>query len=422
MPGRTPLEKAPEPDLGSGPIPAARYTSPEWMRREWEGLWTRAWLLGGRESDLAAPGTWLTTEIGPESVLIARGRDRRLRAFHNVCQHRGNRLCARSLGRSDSFVCPYHTWEWHLDGALKRVPDPETFPQGVPADALRLRELPCDTWGGWVWFSLDPAAGPLADWLEPIPAHLDPYRLDRHFPVRDVTIEWDCNWKTSVDAFNETYHVQGIHPQLLRWTDDVNVQIDLYERHSRMLVPFQRLSPRWPDQETITPELAGWMQAAGLDPQAFDGGAADVRGAIQRAKRTLGPRLGFAHWDDLHDDQLTDDFHYLIFPNVTLNVLAEGFLLFRQRPHERDPDRMYWDLQSYVYVPEGREPPPRPVWARHRHGEVELDEVLAQDAANLPNVQRGMHSRGFGGLWLSAQERRIRHFHRVLERQLEQPR
>src|SRR5512143_2320115 len=93
----TPMDKAPEPDLGHELIPKERYTSPEFARLEWQRMWTKVWLLAGRESDLHAPGDYFTFEIGPESVLVVRQPDGAIAARYNVCMHRGNRL--REPGR-----------------------------------------------------------------------------------------------------------------------------------------------------------------------------------------------------------------------------------------------------------------------------------------------------------------------------------
>ena len=185
------------------------------------------------------------TEIGAESIIVVRQADGGVRGFYNVCQHRGNRLrpCGRgSAGSGRTFKCLYHQWEYNLDGSYYRIPDIDTFAQGAPPHGLS--EVKCEEWGSFVWFSMNPEAEPLADFLRPVPEHLDPYHFERMVQTRDITVEWDCNWKASVDAFNESYHVQGIHPQLLWYLHDLDIQIDCYERHSRYLIPFGTLSPR----------------------------------------------------------------------------------------------------------------------------------------------------------------------------------
>lgn len=412
---RTPMERAPEPDLGFEIIPAERYTSAEFMRLEWERMWTKVWLMAGRESDLTEPGDYLTAEIGPESILVVRGADGGLGAYYNVCQHRGRQLRSPGMGHAESFQCPYHRWEWNIDGTLKAVTDLETFTQfrELPCQQYKLSTVQCDTWGGWVWVNMDPGAESLRDYLGIIPEHLDPYHFEEQYLVQDLTIEWDCNWKAAVDAFNEAYHVQGIHQQLLEMLDDYNIEMDMYDRHSRFMIPFGLVSPRYPNQEDLTEPLKDMMRRAGLDPETFTGKMRDVRPALQRAVREQGRALGI-DFSELNDDQMTDDFHYTIFPNVNFNIHARGAAMFKHRPHPTDPNKMYYDIQNYTRIPEGATPPERPEWRQYKHGEISLGLTLDQDADNLPYMQNGMRSRGFQGLTLGRQERRLRHFHKVL--------
>ncbi|MFN9961140.1 MAG: Rieske (2Fe-2S) protein, partial [bacterium] len=91
-----------------------------------------------------------------------RQADGRMRAFYNVCLHRGNRLRPTGISSADSFKCQYHHWEYGIDGRFVRIPDLDTFPQGAPP-CRGLKELPCDVWGGFVWFSLNHEVGPLAE-------------------------------------------------------------------------------------------------------------------------------------------------------------------------------------------------------------------------------------------------------------------
>lgn len=413
-PPPTPREKAPEPDLGSALIPKERYTSPEFARLEWERMWTRVWLLAGREADVANPGDFFVFEIGLESVIVARDRTGALHAHYNVCLHRGNRLCEPGRGHAATLWCRYHGWEWELDGRLRRAPDAEDFGTSLPAD-LRLGALRCATWGGWVWVTMDPAAESLEDHLGVVPAHLAPYRFDEHVLVDDVTLELACNWKTCVDAFNEVYHVQGTHPELLQYSDDVNVQIDLYGRHSRFIFPVGVPSPRLGSPSRVPPLLGDIvLRGVGIDPETFTGGPADVKPAAIAASRRLAEQLGM-DLSALRDDQLLDDYHYTIFPNVTLNVHGRGFWLFRHRPHPSDPNRMLFDFQDYLRWPASLGPRERPPHRTNVDGGTSLGIVLDQDLYNLPRVQAGMRSRAFEGLLLSAQERRIRHFHHTLD-------
>jgi nitrite reductase/ring-hydroxylating ferredoxin subunit len=421
MTARTPLDRSPAPRLGTALVPKERYTSPEFARLETERLWPRVWLLAGLARDLAQTGDYLTFEIGDDSILIVRQADGTLRAHHNVCMHRGNRLREPGRGHARLFVCQFHGWRYGLDGALVEALDADTFPQGCPRDALDLRPVRCDTWAGFVFVTLDPAAAPLRDYLGVLPAHLDPYRLEEMSVVDDWTIEIPCNWKTSLDAFNEAYHIAGTHTDTLPFNDDVDVPIDCWERHSRMILKLGVQSPRLRASRRVNAEIqTHFLARYGIDPSTFTGGPDDVRPAIARAVRTaLAPSLG-ADVSALHDAQLTDDFHYTVFPNVTLNLFGVSAWVFRHRPHPDDPDRMLFDFWDLL-----RAPAQSIERAPHRHvvltDDLVLDlvsgggKLLGQDLYNLPRIQAGMRSRGYAGLHLGNQEVRIRHFHHVLD-------
>jgi phenylpropionate dioxygenase-like ring-hydroxylating dioxygenase large terminal subunit len=416
-PNGTPHEKAPEVDLGTKIIPAERYTSEEFMKLEWERLWTKVWLLGGRSDDMAEPGDYICTDIGKESVLLVRQKDGSVAGFHNVCLHRGNRIVPDeglgSLGEEPVFRCSYHHWAYTPKGKIAHIPDLDTFKQGAPPCG-RIPPVKTGEWGGFVWFSLNPDAEPLEDYLGIIPEHLGPYHFERMVWTRDITVEWDCNWKTSVDAFNETYHVQGIHPQLKWYLDDVNVQYDVYDKHNRYLIPFAAVSPRVQLPSTIPPLIAVIMEQAGMDPAEYEGPITGIRRAVQKYKREHGPEQG-KDYSELSDDQLTDDFHYMIFPNVSMNAHADDLMMFRQRPHATDPNRMYYDIWMFELLPDFEKKPPRPRHQRFKHDDKSIGQVLDQDAFNLPHVQNGMKSDAFPGLWIGEQEIRIRHFHKTIE-------
>jgi len=421
---RTPLEKAPEPEYSDGPIPKSRYTSQEFMQREWDRMWTRSWLLAARESDLAAPGDYTTFEIGPESILIVRQADGTLRAHYNVCLHRGNRLVPPGRGSAGLFRCRFHGWVYGRNGALETVTDEHSFPGGVDRQSHALRPVLCDTWGGFVWINMDPSAGSLVEHLGIIPSHLDAYHFEEQSFINDISLEIDCNWKTCVDAFNEAYHVQATHPDLMTYSDDVDVQVDCYERHSRFIYKLGMVSPRLRNRAEISTTMRDMlMPSHGVDPATFEGDAHDVREAIINAMREKMAALQGIHFDDLHDSQLIDDMHYTIFPNITLNIHARGFWLFRHRPHETDPNRMIFDFWNMIWV-RGIDVP-RPEHIRDRAERFSIadatpgGDVLDEDMANLPQIQAGMRSRSFENLVLSNSERRIRHFHDTLMRTIE---
>ncbi len=430
----TPLEKAPEPDLGTRMIPVERYIDPAFMRVEMERVWSKAWLLAGPECDVREPGDWFTTEIQRESIVVVRADDGALRAFFNVCRHRANRLCTTENGHSRFFECGFHRWQWHLDGSLRHVPEASDFPQGCPAEQLALVSVQVDTWGGFVWINMDPAAAPLRDYLGEIPRHLDPYEFEKMVLVYDETVEWNCNWKTSVDIFSETYHVRGVHPESEWVAEDVGLQVDLYGAHSRFIAPMYITAERVRNGSLALPEpLKAYLKSEGFPADDYAGDLRSLRADVAAFKRAQSADTGL-DFSRLHDDQLTADFHYNVFPNVTFNLFGEQMWVFRHRPHPTDPDRMYFDRMVFNRVPVGAarantaagavdmflqlaqgEIEGRPQHIFYRHGERSSGLLLDQDASCLANVQKGLHSRGCKGLWISHHERRIRNFHRVLD-------
>jgi phenylpropionate dioxygenase-like ring-hydroxylating dioxygenase large terminal subunit len=417
----TPMERAPRPEFGNDPIPKERYTSPAFMQREWEQMWTRTWLLAAFESDLAEPGDYTTFEIGSESVLIIRQQSGEIIARYNVCQHRGNRLREPGMGHASSFTCLYHAWRYGIDGSLEYAQDPETFPQGCPKEKLSLRVVRCERWAGFVFINLDANAEPLRDFLDVIPEHLDPYHFEEMKILDDWTVAVDCNWKTSVDAFNEAYHIAGTHPDTLDINDDVDVPIDCYRRHSRMHLKLAVASPRHPGHGKLNETIREhFLRTAGIDPDTFTGGADDVRPAIARAVREVqGPALG-ADFSELSDAQLVDDFHYTLFPNVTFNIFGRSAWMFIHQPHESDPNKMLFRFVNLLRAPAADIPRPEPAYFTlsddfEREPVGGGGKLLGQDFYNLPRIQRGMRSAGFDGLHLGDPELRIRHFHAALD-------
>ncbi len=206
-----------------GFIPKARYLSPEFAALEQERLWSRVWQVACREEELAEPGAYVEYTIGDQSVLVVRDDDGRVNAFHNACVHRGTALaegCGTFAG--GSIRCPYHGWCYALDGRVTHVVDAHEFGT-LPAD-LRAQPVRAERWGGFVFVNLDPDAEPLLEFLDPLPTLLAPYRMhDMRFRSYLTTV-LPANWKAVVDAFNEGYHVQGLHPQILPWTDDVSIE------------------------------------------------------------------------------------------------------------------------------------------------------------------------------------------------------
>jgi phenylpropionate dioxygenase-like ring-hydroxylating dioxygenase large terminal subunit len=401
-------------------VPKERYVSDEYFRAEIDHLWPRVWLMAGLSSDLRDPGSYFTFDIGTESVIVVRQQEG-VRAFHNVCMHRGRRLREPGMGRTRCFPCPYHGWEWAIDGSLASVPDRETFRDGIPADSSRLREVACAEWAGRVWVFLSADPPPLQDYLAPIAPLIEAYRLEDYALVEDFTLDLPCNWKVCVDAFNEAYHLQSVHPEILGLVDDVNVRTDLFGKHGRLVVPFFVPSPRKKNRDEIDKGLRWMLEGARLEPAEISGSALDMRRKLQRSIRAR-EKAGEIDCSQLTDDQLSDSNHFHVFPNFQLDLYSLSVLSLRARPHPSDPCRMLLDQQRFERAPRGKQRPRRPAHQRFDYGSGSLGTVTDQDMYNLVRVQQGMQSSGFEGLVLGDQEQLIHHMHRTLDTYVPWPR
>ena len=427
--------KQPEVDNGVAVAGKEGYFSREYMQREWDKLWTRSWLIAGIESDIQEVGDFFLFSIRDESIIVTRTEEG-IKAFYNVCSHRGARLVWDERGNRKVFVCPFHSWSFHNNGTLRRITDEEYFKPEVVAHRPGLKPVHCDTLAGIVFINMDDKPEqPLKEAIGLPEGYLEAYRISDMRVARHVRSEWGANWKVGVEAFYESYHLHAVHPETRGVMGDLNVQYDLYPNGaSRMIVPLGQPSPRMHDQTTVNDGLKMMLEDAGLDSGGFTGTAADVRHAIQQGKRQRAERLGLDYSRFL-DGQLSDSWATGVFPNVQIGCHPEAVFLMRFLPHETDPERFYYDTMTLIFpvadgsyrppgwmgLPEGTDTTGR-VRPATEHYSIEEDAnlgmVLSQDSALLPIVQQGMRSRGFDGQLWSEQEQRLRHFHVELERRL----
>jgi len=280
--------KQPAIDNGLDVPDPARYYSSDYMQKEWSLMWPRVWLLAGVTSDLPEHGDYTVFEIGAEEFLLVRQESGSIKAFYNVCPHRGNRISQNDRGSVARFTCAFHGWQFACNGKLEKITDEATFDARLIAHRPGLREVTCDVIGGLIFINMDGKAPPLREWIGLPPGYIENYEIDKMHVVRHVRSEWRANWKTGVDAFYETYHLPHIHPQTQGVMEDFS-QYDLYPNgFSRMIVPIGVKSHRVHDQETIDPYQQYMMREAGIDPTAYRGSAREVRAAIQQSKRARG--------------------------------------------------------------------------------------------------------------------------------------
>ena len=351
-------DPAPTPALSDTPIAGSRYSSREFMEKEWEGMWTKVWLVAARVDQVPDAGDYVNYKIGRESILCVRGSDGRIRAFYNVCQHRGNQLVTAEVGSlgGGEFQCAYHGWRFADTGRLNWVYCEEDFPQGSPCGKRNLAEIPCDTWGGFIWINMDEGCMSLQEYLEPIAGHLDTYRMENMKRTHWVTLEADFNWKCIQDNFNESYHLAFVHPQLGSVMHEYHTecQFDMYETgHARMLMPGGGPGPQYQGKAQRTFErLQQTFEYWDFDPTPYADDLVGLRAALQRRKRELGASKGY-DFSYYSDDQLTDNYHYTFFPNLSLSMKPDGSIFLMGRPHPTDPQKCIFDMWYLTMFPEG---------------------------------------------------------------------
>jgi choline monooxygenase len=200
-------------------LPYSWYVDPEILQREQERIFRSAWQYAGHLGEAPEPGTFFTTRAGRTPVLVTRARDGELRAFLNVCRHRGFPV-AEGSGKRETIQCPYHAWTYGLDGSLRAAPRSEEEPH-FPQDELGLCRVVVDTWGPFVFVNVGRDPEPLADALGSMPAQVAELGLDvdsLRFYTRWET-EVAANWKIVCENFLECYHCQVAHPQLASMID-----------------------------------------------------------------------------------------------------------------------------------------------------------------------------------------------------------
>ena len=200
-------------------LPRASYVSEDSFSSERERIFFREWFCVGRAQETPNAGDHLAVNIGGESILVVRGKDDVLRAFFNVCRHRGSQLvptAGRATGSfSGAIRCPYHSWTYDLDGKLRTAPFLEDGQDLCKAD-LPLHSVDVDQWGGFVFVRLNAktAGTSLADQLGPVPERLARYPLSELRTAKRIEYPIDANWKVLLENYNECYHCGPVHPEL----------------------------------------------------------------------------------------------------------------------------------------------------------------------------------------------------------------
>ena len=372
------------PALGTSPLPTEPYISEEHFALERERVFRRSWLQVGRVEEIPDAGDYFVRDIAicNASVLVIRGSDGVVRAFHNVCSHRSNRLVADGRGSCrGALFCRFHNWAYNDTGVLVGVPDEENF-FGLDKREHGLTPVDTDIWEGFVFVHLAPdPAETLREFLGGVADRLDGCRFHEMELSQVYKVEERANWKVVLDAQNEVYHLPYQHPFTLGTafaTNDAGncrfKDVILYDYHSFWSCDyrsFQKLTP--------------------LKIAIFFGD--DDAGAF-RVPNMIG---------DLD--------HYLLFPNGILSLFKVGrwmgCITYSLWPIA--VDRTVWEIRIHFSAP--ATPRER---LQQEYFKCVIRDTLQEDTAAHESVHAGIASRVRTHLILQDNELPIRHFHKVL--------
>jgi phenylpropionate dioxygenase-like ring-hydroxylating dioxygenase large terminal subunit len=407
-----------------GEVDRERYFSREFYRLEGDRMWSRTWQMTCRVEEIPNIGDHVVYEIADKSLIVMRCSATEIKAFHNVCLHRG-RILRETGGHVTNIRCKFHGFAWRLDGTLSSVPCRWDFPN-LKDEEFCLPEAKVAMWGGFVFVNMDPGAISLEEYLSDVPEHFSRWDLESRYIAAHVGIVVEANWKVAVEASLEAMHVIATHPQVLSYMGDINAQYDARKdrpHYSRLISPMGMPSPfvagRVSEQKTLESMFPGSGQEVPAGVTAREYAAEMMR--EQMKQQTRG-----RDFSDTSDSEMLDLIIYSVFPNFYLQgaYFLNTTLFYRYRPW-RDPESTLWEVFVLLVAPQSAPaPPPAPLHLLDP-GQTLADATelgpfmgsfLDQDLGNMAWVQKGLRAANSPVPNLSQyQESQIRHFHRTLD-------
>ena len=399
---------------GFDDIPKDRYISREWHEKEKACLWSRVWQFACREEHISEVGSYIVYEIADQSYIVARVSEDEIKAYPNVCLHRG-RLLKTYDGRCSEFRCPFHGFAWHLDGRLKHIPAELDFPHlETRSEDMILPEVKVGIWAGFVFINPDPQAESLQEFLgEEIQRQFERWDLENRYVQAHVSKIVNCNWKIANEAFSEGFHVNATHPQGMSYTGDPQSQVDIWGNTARNISPKGipcPLLPYTPSEEQMLRDALDVRDGEPL-PIPFEEGET-MRTALSRAgrerfRKTFGDRV-----DDLTDAEFLDAWVYTVFPNF-MPWGAFNRIFYRFRPNGDDHESCIFEI-FYLTPFSGERPPPAAEtklgpddpWTDAEELE-KLAMVAEQDTFNMQRVHQGLKVLRREGILLSRYQESI---------------
>jgi Rieske 2Fe-2S family protein len=351
-------------------LPGHYYTDPALFALEQEKIFEQMWNCVLRADELTAPGDWRVVTVGRERIIVTRNRRRQLRAYYNVCRHRGMRVCAEDAGNARTLQCGYHAWTYDLDGALIAAPNLTKMPD-VDRESYGLRKVAVREWLGYVWLCLaeDPPSfeetvlGEVSDRMGTTHS-IDSYGIDGLKVGKRISYDVQANWKLIIENFMECYHCATIHPELTE----------------------------------VIPEFAeGWASQAGdqIHGAAF---ADEVQGF------TVDGSAGVSALPTIAPDQDRKYYAITVRPQVFINMVPDHVIWHRMTPVSESRTLVECDWLFLPEVVDAGTDVSRSVELFHRVNEQDFDAC--------EKTQPAMSSRSYaGGGALVPSEHHIAGFH-----------
>jgi phenylpropionate dioxygenase-like ring-hydroxylating dioxygenase large terminal subunit len=368
----TPLSRLkPVPDpLDGMSLPGWLYHDPEFLEAEKKAFLRAAPQVVCHESEIREPGEWRSLEYLGESIIAIRGEDGEVRAFANVCRHRGSRLVDGTGGCAKVLTCPYHAWSYARDGRLVGVPHREEY-SGLKTEELGLKLLALEKWHGFLFVTLEPGAPSVAEMMEPYGQEVAPYRLDDLRVIGRVTVRpRSLNWKTIADNYSDHLHIPVGHPGLTRLFGR-NYRIEAKEHVDRM------------EGDLVEKESANLSE---------------------RAYQRLLPRV-----DHLSESHQRKWLYYKLFPNVAFDIYPDQVDFMQFLPVSAT-ETVIREI-SYAIPDDRREMKA----ARHLNWRINR-RVNAEDTELITRVQLGMQSQAYDAGPLGKSEVCLRSFARKVRK------
>src|SRR6184192_4013304 len=225
---------------GAETLPQRYFVSPEIFAEELQKIFATNWVLVGHQSQLANPGDYFLAEVAGESLIVAKDQRSTIRAFYNVCRHRGARLCEEQNGHAAAIQCPYHAWTYALDGRLIGAPHMDDVPGFDKAD-YALHRMNLGLWEGFIFVNLEKNPEPLEKWFSPVKGKFSHWNISILQPAKRIEYDVRANWKLMFENYSECYHCPGVHPQLQKVSPYDSAENDLPE--GLFLGGFMKINP-----------------------------------------------------------------------------------------------------------------------------------------------------------------------------------